>query len=306
MSVTKPQTLSLIDTVGAGYTALHRRLWVLLIPVALNAYLWLGKPLSLEPLLRRARVGLVRVTGIFTGDPRIQEQIIELLQRADARIALAWLNFMPLASVATLDNRAGASSAWAIYNWDELFLLLAVINLAALAFSGLFLNILGGAVRSECLAPSGITRSTLLAAVRIAGYALVITAGIALVGAPFLALSALLISWLPGSALVIVSVWYGLFFWAYIYTGFAVENIILHRVNPLAAIVNSVNVVRRNLLSALGLLAINAIVVAGFGVVWQRLPSEPWGVWLAIIGSAYIGGGLAAARLDFFNRRLAH
>ena len=46
MSVVKPQSQDLVETIGAGYRAINRRPWVVGIPAGLSAYLWLGAPLA--------------------------------------------------------------------------------------------------------------------------------------------------------------------------------------------------------------------------------------------------------------------
>ena len=40
-----------IETLSAGYAAVNRQLWVLLLPVLLNVFLWLGPHVSYSPLV---------------------------------------------------------------------------------------------------------------------------------------------------------------------------------------------------------------------------------------------------------------
>ena len=68
MSIAKPRNASLVDTIGAGYRALHRRPWVIGIPAALSAYLWLGTPLGPAPLPEELRAALGELAGAPGGD----------------------------------------------------------------------------------------------------------------------------------------------------------------------------------------------------------------------------------------------
>jgi hypothetical protein len=121
-----------------------------------------------------------------------------------------------------------------------------------------------------------------------------------LLGLPFLAISAIIIASLPAAALPVTMAWYIACFWAYIYAGFAPEAILISKSGPLLAIRNSVTLVRNNLLGTLGLLLINFLIVSGLSVIWSQLDSNPLGVAAAILGSAYVGSGLSAARLEFY------
>ena len=43
-----------IDTLTAGYSVVNRSPWVLLIPILLDVFLWLGPQISLAPVVDRA------------------------------------------------------------------------------------------------------------------------------------------------------------------------------------------------------------------------------------------------------------
>lgn len=303
LTVAKPQSLSLIDTVSAGYQALNRRLWVLLVPVALDLYLWLGARLSFAPLLDDWRTLLGRSAALLTSDRRQQEQLVLALLNADMRSALALLNFVPLALPAL--GQAGDGPALVVSGLGGAAAAALLVNLLALLVSSLFLTLLAGGARNETFQLQASLRRVPHVARDIGRYLLALLGIGMLLGAPLLALSAVLATLLPGSALLLALLWYVALFWVYVYTGFAVEAILMSGVGPLRAISNSVNIVRRNLLATLGLLLLSFVVVSGLGVVWRTLATSVPGVLLAIGASAYVSSGLAAARLVFYSERLA-
>lgn len=293
MSIAKPRNASLVDTISAGYRALHRRPWVIGIPAALSAYLWLGTPVGLGPLAAELRASL----GELGGE---REALLEGIVASDVRLALAWLNFVPV-----LAPRRSAGEAVALAGPLQLATALALINLLALLLSSYFLTLLSEAVSGARQAPLASLRRSVAVAGAIVRYLLAL-AGVGLVLAlPFLAISALVIAALPGATLAVLLGWYIALFWAYVYTGFAPEAILISRAGPLRAIYNSVHIVRRDMAGTLGLLLLSFVIVNGLGVIWQQVAATPAGLAVALLGSAYVGSGLSAARLEFYRERLA-
>lgn len=297
MSIAKPRNASLVDTIGAGYRALHRRPWVVGIPAGLSAYLWLGQPVGLGPLAGQLRASLSELGGLLGSD---REQLVQSIIASDVRLALAWLNFVPV-----LAPPAGSGVAVGLAGVGQLAAALVVINLLALLLSSYFLTTLSEAVSGDLRRPLGSLGRSLRVAGDIVRYLLAL-AGVGLVLAlPFLAISAIVIAALPGATLAILVAWYVALFWAYVYTGFAPEAILISGAGPLRAIYNSVHIVRRDLAGTIGLLALSFVILTGLGVIWQRIAATPLGLAVAILGSAYVGSGLSAARLEFYRERLA-
>jgi hypothetical protein len=61
--------------------------------------------------------------------------------------------------------------------------------------------------------------------------------------------------------------------------------------------------VRRNFFASVGLLLLIWLIGLGLGLLWDQLSSSPVGLIIASVGSAYIGAGLAAARMVFYRER---
>lgn len=302
MSIAKPQRPTLVDTLSAGYRALNRRPLVLGIPAGLSAYLWLGTPLAMGAAPNALEDSLRSLLRLVGGDKQLHDALVAGILASDARLALAWLNFVPVFA-----PKLGASSSQPapieLNGPLQLLASIALVNLLALLLSSLFLTMLSGAVRGERLRVLAVLRRSLQVAANICLYLLALV-GVGLVLAlPFLAISALVIAALPSAAALVMLAWYIVLFWAYVYTGFAPEAILMSGVGPLRAIYHSVNVVRRNMLGTLGLLLLSFLIVSGLGVVWQQIVHRPVGVVLAILGSAYVGSGLSAARLEFYGER---
>ena len=94
-------------------------------------------------------------------------------------------------------------------------------------------------------------------------------------------------------------------FWAQIYLGFTNEALVLGRLNPIQAISTSFKLVRQHFWSTLGLLIMVYVISGGSAIIWRSLFGTSWGVIIAVLGCAYIGTGLQAARFGFVRDRLA-
>lgn len=300
LSIAKPRNVSLVDTLSAGYRTLNRRPLVLAIPAALSAYLWLGAPIGLGSLGDELRLALSDAAGLVGAEQAAREELVRNLLASDLRVALAWLNFVP---VLAPQSNAAVPGAIGLSSPLELIVAVLLVNLLALLLSSLFLTTLSEALQGEqarfwpLLRRSGrVARDICLALLALLGVGLILAL-------PFLAISVIVIAILPGATLLVLLSWYIALFWAYVYTGFAPEAITLGQAGPLQALYKSVHIVRRDLGGTLGLLLLSFVIASGLGVVWRQIAVSPAGLAIAILGSAYVGSGLAAARLQFYRDR---
>jgi hypothetical protein len=305
LTVAQSQSRGLVETLSTGYVHVNQRLWVLAIPVVLDVYLWLGAQLSFAPLFRvfRDRITALDASSL---EPQQQERLFVQLQNTDMRGALAWLNWVPLA-LPDLFGPGSAATGNVIYVSNGLTMLAAVlsINLLLLLVSSLFLTLLAAGVRGEPCPWSCLLRRTGGAVLGIGVYALIVLGVGVITVLPLLIVVLGIAQFAPG---VVSFIAIGLFiigFWVYTFLGFVVETMLIGDVGPLRAIVLSVHMVRHSLFGALGLILLTLVIIYGMGVVWGMLATTWWGVMLAIVGNAYIGSGLIAARMIFCRDRLA-
>ncbi|MDQ2998169.1 MAG: hypothetical protein M3R61_14120 [Chloroflexota bacterium] len=329
MTVTKPQNATLIDSISEGYTAINRRPWLLLLPLLLNVYLWFGPQLSFGPLFTNVHDLLTSIQPGLIDQREMQVLYDQLLANGsvDLRSQATFLNYVPtlhqyiIGSVERAGNAAGIPSiiepprlidarrtdTISVATVGGALLAFVTLNALALALSALFLAQVAAAVRN----PTGgmwLPRGGLSAALRV-GLAMLGAVGIILgvilaLGLPFLFFAYLLIFLNPTIGLLALELLFVVGFWINIYIGFYREAIVIHDQGPLRAIYTSFNVVRRNFWGTLGFLALSLIISLGSGVIWFRLVGSTAGLIVAMIGSAYIGSGLLAARMAFFRERL--
>ncbi|HEX5690313.1 MAG TPA: hypothetical protein VFX76_09950 [Roseiflexaceae bacterium] len=326
MTITKPQTASLIDTFSEGYRAVNRRPWLIIVPILVNLYIWFGTQLSFEPLL----VNLTDVLRLSVGATEagsLQTQPLDGLRTlsvVDMRQFVAVLNYIPLTIYAFNQNGTGGgalslpmalpvpqwlgadqTSMIVIDNVGGALLAFVVLNAVALPLSVAFLTSVAEAVRGDRTSAATWLRRMWRAVLALLGcIGILVGIGLAL-GLPFLFFATLL-AWLsPAIAFVVLVLMWLALLWARIYLGFAREAIVISGVGPLRALHASFNIVRRNMMGTLGFLALSWLIAVGSGVLWLTLAQgSTVGLLVAIIGSAYLGSGLLAARMAFYRERL--
>jgi hypothetical protein len=84
---------------------------------------------------------------------------------------------------------------------------------------------------------------------------------------------------------------------------FVMDAVVWDDIGVLQGVVRSLRVVMRNFWSTFGLILLSNILVAGFGVIWERMAHSLVGVTVGILGNAYIGTGVIAASLLFYRDR---
>jgi hypothetical protein len=322
LTVNKPQTTSLIDTISEGYAAINRRPWLLLLPLLLNLYIWFGTQLSFAPLLTDLS-GLMRLRSTPAEQSTAAEEQMRRLSAFDMRQAITWLNFVPTLTMYTINStdadclRLGLSlvcevppialerDTIKVYNVGGALLAFVLLNLLALPLSAIFLTQVAAAVRDDRAGvPVSAQRAWRAMLALLGKVGVLVGIGLAL-GLPFAFLLTLLMFFSQVLWLFMIVVMLVVLFWISIYLGFANEAIVVSGVGPLRALHTSFNIVRRNFWGTLGFLALSWLISAGSGMLWLNLAqSSMVGLIVAVTGSAYLGSGLLAARMIFYRERL--
>jgi hypothetical protein len=313
------QPTGVIETLSAGYAAVNRQPWVLLLPVLLNVFLWLGPHVSYSPLVGPVVTDATTWTQRMSGSPRASvadaqtvsgpelAQVRQwLIARSDDINGFEALVWGPLA-VPNLPLLSTASDDVAFVNgWgDGMVLLGASVALGLLVgawfYGGLAVasqNVPGGVLAAGRRVPRGVVDVIGLTAILLGVSVLLGLPVVLLIG--FTALISPPVAVL-GSLMLLV----GLLF-ATVYLFFSVPAIFVSSAGPVQAIQRSVGTVRRHLRPSLALILLTWLILAGMGQAWELVASSvpaPYGVLLGILGNAYVASGLIAAGMVFYIQR---
>ncbi|HEX5505333.1 MAG TPA: hypothetical protein VFW96_22130 [Thermomicrobiales bacterium] len=294
--------MGVIDAIADGCFAVARRPYVLLPPVALDLFYWLGDRLTARPLVD-ALIWSAQQGG--TADPTTIDGL-RAFERESNLFSLLALGMKALVPALTGDQvaRPWAQGTLDLGAWP--LVLLGALALATLGLLALAVYLAGIAqlVRDEPLDLGQILRRAPVFWLRLLGLAALVVGALLLLGLPLLFCTAILLL-VGANPAPLVLLFFVPVLWLYCYLALAPEAIVMSDVGPLRAVKLSFRIVRRNFWPMIGLLAATLLISQGFPFMWELFTRRVVGVPLAIVGNAFLGAGLTAAAMYFYRERLA-
>jgi hypothetical protein len=313
-----------VDTLAGGFEVVNRHPWIVLVPIALDLFLWLGPQLAPLPALGDVLNGYqdLLAQGGVPAPPVVAPGAVATTETG-GDVLTAWgrfngfsllgLNFVA-AVPSLIAARSGlvpdratipvGSASWLVGSGIGL-------EVAGLCLAGIYFGFVGQQVRDGETTPNGVLRGAVRYSLRYLRVALLAVAallavslagGIALAAATLLGpvVAALAAEALTTTLLVCAMVGSIAFF-------FTKDAIVVGELGALAALAASATLVRRNVWSAVGLILLIHLVVWGFQAIWAELArlAGNLGLVAGIVGNAYLGSGAAAATMRFYNARAA-
>lgn len=335
--------MGVIDALGRGFRKVNQHWWLLLIPVLLDVFLWVGPQASVEQLVDRAlrslEVDLAEVETVdgteeewWAGIRDLSRQVIprynsfsalrvgslgvpSLTVRGGARlgapssyeimwVTLALMIDMPELLVSVRDASFVASPVWQVPNEVVWFLASLGLTGVGILIGSFYVTAVSGAL-DESASPGlgGAWSRALRFASRYGAFWLLRIGLLVAMGLPALMLTMLLAALSPGLASLFSTVVLGLVTWVSFYCIFLVAALAMGEVSIWRAIWSSFNVVLRNFWPTLGLFALINLIGGGLAILWQQLSRGSWLTLVGIVGNAYVGTGLVAASLLFYRDR---
>ncbi|MCR4405759.1 MAG: hypothetical protein NUW24_02390 [Anaerolineae bacterium] len=314
--------MNIIESLSAGFNTVTKRLWLILVPVALDVYLWLGPRFSIAPVVQRLLPLFVAPPELGVDYQQMMIQNRELLQEMAQSVnlfsllsasvpgmpALMTTGAPPVGIMRSIPPVWEGKSIW-VY-----VVAVVVLWLAGVFFGSVYLAAIGRAVCVEDqnasgdqpVAPTGgfVSRVWFVCS-RVVLFTVLAGILIAVIGFPLSFVLGLLSMLSVNLALIGMTLLMGTALWVSFYLVFVIPAIVLDRAGIWRAIWNSLNVVSRNFWATLGLILLSLFINFGFSVIWQRMNTGSWLTFVAIMGNAYIGTGLMAATFFFYRSRYA-
>ena len=305
--------LGVIDSISAGFRILGRYPWLILIPLLLDVALWLGPRLSLRPLVPVV-LALLELPANAPLPPDYAEMVASsremLTQLGDSYnlgtvLANSLLGVPSLAAgqgdlpaMAGLAGHVELTTAAGVIGWTVL------LGAAGIWLGAFYLVLIAQVLRAGKFDGSGFFSSYGRATARLFGLALLVIFVVALLALPVALVTGLLTMFgggfgtLMAVMLVVIAGW-----WVRLALTFTVEAIVLDEVGIRYAIYRSIHVSLRNFWSTAGLIILISLITTGFGLIWTRLITIPFGVPLGIVLNAVIGTGLIISPFLFYHNR---
>lgn len=293
---------SLVDTFGSGFRALNRVLGVLIIPLLVDFWLWLGPRLSLQPLAQRLR----------KFDPKSWDlamaQVHEISPAGQSLYLQGQLPFWRRLHILGTPPDAAqlfTPATWFVGDLWTLLGTLLLINLTITFLTVLYLLPLAEVVRDGA-SPRGIGGRVLRTWLALLGVIAIVLTILAVIGIPLTAVAMVIFSLVPALGSAILFLVFAAAIWIVFSGSFAYDAIVLDDAGPIAALLVSLVVVRRHFWGVVGFFLLQTFILLGLGFIWSELISSVVGVIVAVVTSAYVGAGIAAAHLVFFRDRASH
>ena len=300
--------MGVIDTLSAGFAIIARRPGVMLIPLALNFFLWLGPQISVQPLFQQI-AGALALPPTVTPSPdlaemfdsvRIELQTIGQTLNLFEILGLAMPGLIPIGGDSSVDPKPMARNT--LISISDTASLIGIG--AGLLLIGFFLVALYMEGIARSVRPVSSQAPVLKSYVRIT--TLVILLGLVgmAVAVPFLTAAALIAPFNPGIGSFIIMLVFIFMLWVLLYLSFAIPAIFVSGAGARQAIAHSVAVFRFNFRSAMGLVLMVYLIQSGLSVVWDQLSGSDWGIVVDIAANAFIASGLIAAVMLFYRDRV--
>lgn len=319
MKTRKPA--GVIDTLSFGFAAVSRRLWLLLLPVGLDLYLWLGPRLSVRPLFEQLAAQLTAVPAGDLGPPEmagqvqiLREMVLTLGQRFNLfSLVVAQSVGVPSLLADPLVVPATAAPALTLAGAVEVLLIGLILAVAGLVIATLWLGLVARAVRSasgdlgagrwafRSWLRCGLTNSGRLLLVGLLFFAASLTLLPMLFALGLVTLISPNLGLAISSILSIALIWLAL--WLTIHFYFVAEAVVLNNAGPLRALSESFHVVGRNFWTTLLFIGLIFVISRGLSFIWLNLARSTPGLLVAITGHAYVGTSLLAATFLYFADR---
>ena len=301
-----PRLPGVVDSIGIGYETLLARPHLIVPPVLLDLYLWLGVHVTSESLTLKFGQWL---RDLKIGNDDAIRQIEQGGPGNISELAAVWLPTvrMPSFVAALSEDTAYRLEYWrpaiTLPWWGVLVMAVLLLVIGFLIGAEYLLAIAATATGREASPLHRPFRDTIEGAVRLVGW-------LCLLGA-----LALLITWplLTGIAVATVSgagasFWLVLMLiipisWGFVFFFFSVQAMFVDRLGPVKSLRSSYRVVRSDFWRSIGIVCAYLLVIFGFPQVWRVFITEPLGLAVAIVGHAIVGTGMIAATMVFYRDR---
>lgn len=307
--------MGIIDALSAGFDRTAKRLWLIVLPVALDIAIWMGPRLSLNRLATEA-IALLPTTAELGSQ---YAETIELLRVWLTDVGtttnmLAMLSMRLLGLPSLTDTLAPKALPFGIIqrsleipSWLSFGGVAFLLTLGSLLLGCFCLSLIAKDARdgdtslSHALQIAGRSWIRLVMLALVAALTIIVVSSgaavvAALVGVLSADLAGLLLTLFGWGFLSIFTYGAVIFF-------FASRAMILDDTGIRRAVWNALNVIHRSFLSSIGFILLISVLQTGLMYIWRMVAVNPAGTLVGIVGNAYVSTGLIMASFIFYRDR---
>jgi hypothetical protein len=305
----QPEPLGVIAALTAGFDFVTRHPELMLLPILLDVFLWLGPRLLAYPIFNAIK-DLFNSPDMLAAMQQGQSQQLEaatkLLDQLGQTFNLFWwlsptLLGVPALTVGAPDIKVpnGQPTIWPVSDGLAYAGLFVVLSVIGLGLSAAYWGMLASSVREQGLSVGNVAQLW-WRLVKIAGlYTLVAF----IIGLPTLLVAAVLSLFNPLIGQFIMIMGGTLIMWALFYMIFTIHGVALRDAVVLRAVQASFLLMRFQFPPAMGLILLIVAIYFGTGLLWNLPPLDSWVHVAGIVGHAFTVTGLLAATAMFYMDR---
>lgn len=311
-TVAEPKPLGVIDSVSAGIGLVWRRPWTLVVPILLDAMIWLFPRLSLTEYLRPFHDDIMRAIPLST-DPQAVQETQAALQSALESLnilgfvaaALNGVTRIPTLLAIDAPNVASpfATVSYSIQSPALILLLFVPMFVLGLLLVALYLELVAQGARPLETSTRDVTLMRIGKLwLRLIGLALLFL--VLLLAAIMILVGVQLVFSSPElAAFATLLMTVGLF-WVFIYFFFVPSAAAVSEIGIRSAVRRSSILFRVFFWSTLALVALSVFLDRGLAIVWDGFTVNSIGVAIGIVANAFIGTALIAASMIYYQDRM--
>ncbi|HKY53966.1 MAG TPA: hypothetical protein VJM08_06645 [Anaerolineales bacterium] len=303
-----PPPPGVIGSLRAGFDAVARHVWLILVPLALDLVLWLGPRLSVDGLLRpfvrymfqQARRGVA--ASEMNQFLEAQRIFLDGLQSFNLLSLVSKFRTFPigisslLAQKMPIDTPLGEQSIVQISSLPLLLALAFILTLIGWVGGGLYFRWVSGTTLGQ--EETGV--SSLRAIIQTLILSVCWFIGLMVVFVPLMLVLALLAVVSPILANVAIFVILLLAFWLVVPLFFMPHGIFARRQNAFISAITSLRMARFTFPTS-GMFVISVIILSqGMKYLWSVPPSDSWMTLVGIAGHAFITTTVLAASFVYY------
>ena len=306
-----PQPIGVIQSLSSGFDLVTRHPDLMLMPILLDLFLWLGPRLSAYPLFR-ALIDFFNSPDMLAAMTPTQSQQMDAMRQLLDEVGQAfnlfwWLSPMLLgvpgvmvgSPVQKLPN--GAPAVWPVSSGLMYVVFFVAFSLIGLGLAASYWAMLSSRVREQAVS-LGRFLAMWWGLVKIA---VLLTLLVFIIGMPTMMAMTLVGLFSPFLAQLVVMMGASLLLWAVFYLVFTVHGVALRDAQVIPSLWASIRLMRAKFVPTMGLIIAAVGIYIGMGFVWNIPANDSWIKAAGILGNAFTGTGLLAATAIYYLERTA-
>ena len=301
-----PPQLTLAAALQSGFELTTRRIWLLLLPLALDGFLWLGPRLSIRPLLHEL-VGLLEATPPPAGteNPATIEVLREFseLYNLFGQLSPPFLGIPTLFQGADLELMPLTPHIIEIDSWAVFLLLYLLFSAIGILAGALYFAQIARAAQPPAPASWHYWRHFPLRLLHFLGFALVLLLLATILAVPTMFIAALFSVVSLGLAQLVFALAVGLFITAVVFLFYGLHGILYSGQTFWHAVYDSWRLVRAHAQLTLWQL----VMLVGIGylldVIWRVIEDGSWFTIVPIFAHAFVQTSILVASVYVYADR---